>query len=46
MTKKQTFEEQCIQGRRPHINWEALYPQIKEHCEKVFEGSFDDIFKV
>jgi hypothetical protein len=40
----QTFNDQCVQGRRPRITWKLLYPQISEHCVKVFEGSFDDIF--
>ena len=44
VNKKQTFEEQCIQGRRPHISWDAIYPQISDYCEKIFEGSFEDIF--
>jgi hypothetical protein len=44
VNKKQTFEEQCLQGRRPHINWEGIQPQIIDHSEKVFEGSFEDIF--
>ena len=40
----QTFNDQCIQGRRPRITWKLLYPQISDHCVKVFEGSFDNIF--
>lgn len=43
VNKKQTFEDQSLQGRRPRINWSGLYPQIKEKCCLVFEGSFDDI---
>jgi hypothetical protein len=37
VNKTQTFHEQCEQGRRPRICWDALHPQI-EH-EKVFEGN-------
>ena len=44
VSKLQTFDDQCKQGRRPRINWEKLYPQISLFCEKVFEGIFDDIF--
>lgn len=43
MNKLQTHSEQCEEGRRPRINWEGLYPQIKEHCVKIFEGTFSQI---
>lgn len=44
INKIQTFEDQTNQGRRPHINWESLYYQIQSHCNKVYEGNFEDIF--
>lgn len=44
VSKTQTFEDQCKQNRRPRITWDALYPQISQHCTKVFEGSFSEIF--
>lgn len=44
VNKTQTFEDQCKQGRRPRITWEALYPQISQYCVKVYEGKFEDIF--
>ena len=44
VNKKETFEDQCKQKRRPRINWDSLYPQIKEHCVKVFDGKFEEIF--
>lgn len=44
MNKTQTHEEQCAQGRRPHISWDKLYPQISDHCVKVYEGTFEGIF--
>lgn len=43
VNKTQTFEDQSLQGRRPRINWSGLYPQIKENCSLLFEGSFEDI---
>ena len=43
VNKKQTFEDQCTQGRRPRINWSGLYLQIKEDCTLLFEGSIYDI---
>jgi len=44
ISKKQTFEDQAKQGRRPRITWNKLYPLIESHCSKVYEGTFDDIF--
>ena len=44
MNKKQTFEDQCKEGRRPHISWDNIYPQISEHCVKVYDGTFEGIF--
>lgn len=42
--KKQTHAEQCVEGKRPRINWDSLYPQISDHCEKIYEGTFENIF--
>jgi hypothetical protein len=44
VSKAQTFEDQCKQGRRPRITWEALSPQIATHVTKIFDGTFDEIF--
>jgi len=44
INKKQTLIEQCNQGRRPRINWNALYPQIQNYCNKIFDGTFEEIF--
>jgi hypothetical protein len=44
MNKSQTHQDQCSEGRRPHISWEKLYPQIMEHCIKVYDGTFEGIF--
>ena len=44
MNKTQTNEEQCEAGRRPHISWDHIYPQIKDHCLQVYEGPFENIF--
>lgn len=45
MNKKQSHQDQCDEGRRPHISWDNLYPQIKDHCELVYNGTFGNIFK-
>jgi hypothetical protein len=42
--ESQTKEDQADEGRRPRINWNGLYPQISEHCTKVYEGTFEGIF--
>lgn len=44
MNKTQTFEDQCKEGRRPHIAWDKLYQQISDYCVKVYEGTFEGIF--
>lgn len=44
MNKHQTHFDQCIEGRRPRISWDTLYPQISEHCIKIYEGTFENIF--
>ena len=44
VNKTQTFEDQSKQGRRPRISWDSLQPQIVNHCNKVYEGNFEDIF--
>ena len=44
ISKSQTKEEQGDEGRRPHIGWKSLQPQISSYCNKVYDGTFDDIF--
>jgi hypothetical protein len=44
VNKKETKSDQSGDMRRPRIKWESLYPQIKDHCKKVFEGTFEEIF--
>jgi hypothetical protein len=39
------WRDQCgTRGARPHIGWEALYPQIRDRCAEVYRGTFEDIF--
>lgn len=44
VNKYQTLGEQLIEKRRPHISWDNIYPQIKDFCEKIYDGNFEDIF--
>ena len=44
VNRTETMEQQCSQGRRPRIGWNSLYPQIQNHCVKVYEGTFENIF--
>lgn len=46
MNATQTHEDQSAQGRRPHIGFDKIYEQLKDHCTKVYEGTFEGIFKV
>jgi hypothetical protein len=45
VNKIQTFEDQTKQRRRPRITWDSLHPQIQNYCDKVYEGTFNDIFE-
>ena len=44
MNKTQKYEEQCKEGRRPHISWDNIYSQMPDKCIKVYSGKFEDIF--
>ena len=43
VSKTQTFRDQCKQGRRPRITWEALYPQIFTDVQPIFNGNFSEL---
>jgi hypothetical protein len=42
--KNQTHEDQCNEGRRPHISWDNIYCQLHHIAIKIYEGTFEDIF--
>ena len=44
MNKTQTHEEQCKEGRRPHISWDNIYSQMPDKCIQVYCGNFEGIF--
>jgi len=44
MNATETFADQCAQGRRPHISWDAILPQIRDHCTSLYRGPFEGIF--
>jgi len=44
VNKNQCFSDQCLQGRRPRIIWDTLHEYIKSYCEKIYEGTFENIF--
>jgi ribosomal protein S24E len=44
INKTQTMGEQLLEKRRPHISWDNIYPQISDFCEKIYEGTFENIF--
>ena len=46
VNKTETFQDQCDQKRRPRINWESLYFQIKDRCTLVFDDSLENILKL
>ena len=39
ISKTQSFKDQCLQGRRPRINWNALKPHIEKYSQIIFDGN-------
>lgn len=44
MNKRENWMNQVSVGRRPHIGWNILYPQIAGSCAEVYRGTFEGIF--
>ena len=44
ISKKEKFADQVSLRIRPRISWKNLYPQIQNHCQKIFDGPFENIF--
>jgi len=44
MNKKQTNDDQCKEGRRPHIAFDKIQSQLGDKCVSIYEGSFEGIF--
>ena len=44
INKKDTFEKQSNEKRRPRISFSQLYPQIKDYCSLIFDGTLDNLF--
>ena len=44
VNKNQTLQNQCDEKRRPHISFDDIYKQISDKCDKIYDGSFEDIF--
>jgi len=44
MSKNQTHEDQCNEGRRPHISWDNIYCQLHHIAVKIYDGTFEGIF--
>jgi hypothetical protein len=44
VNKKETFEDQCNQKRRPRLGWDALFLQLQPFCVKIFDGHINEIF--
>lgn len=44
VNKNQTYEDQCLQGRRPRITFKELIKQIPDnYINIIFDGSFSDL---
>lgn len=44
VSKTETISDQINKKRRPHISWNKIYPQIKEYCQQIYKGTFEEIF--
>ena len=44
MNKNQTYNDQCNQGRRPHITFNLIEKQLKQYCKKIFNGKLLDLY--
>lgn len=44
VNKKDTFEKQALQGRRPRITFSELKVQLKDHVETIFQGNILELF--
>jgi hypothetical protein len=45
VNKNETFEQQCLQKRRPRICFNDIQKQIPIYCKLIFEGFFEDLIK-
>lgn len=46
VNKTQTMFQQQLQGKRPRISWDKLYPQIKDYVDILFNDTFDTLINV
>jgi hypothetical protein len=45
VNKNETYDDHCLQGRRPRICFNDLHQQLEKHCKLIFNGKFDyDLF--
>jgi hypothetical protein len=44
INKNETYENQCLQGRRPRISFDLIYKQLKEFCNIIFNGYIDNLY--
>ena len=43
VNKLETYEQQCLQKRRPRITWELLLPQVIKQTTIIYTGSIYEI---
>jgi hypothetical protein len=43
VNKNETIRDQIKNKRRPHINFNSFFKQIKEYSTKIFEDSFANL---
>lgn len=45
MSLTQSFEDQANEKRRPRLNWNNIHKQLGPICERIFEGTFEEIIE-
>jgi len=44
VSKKQTYYEQCLQKRRPRIQFCGIHSQLGKNCKLIFDGHISTLF--
>lgn len=42
-TKRESFEDQCKQGRRPRITFTSIKKQLEKKCRLIFDGFLEEL---
>ena len=43
LNKKQTYNDQCLQKRRPRLTFSEIQTQLSEYCKLIFDGHISEL---